>query len=631
MSIHHLICLFMFFSLSSFHVSQAEITTTTQQHFKANINPFTPKASLIRYWNTHVSNKHQIPHFLLSKASPLTPQHYAILNNLLTNNPFSLQSHKFLCSTPNFFCSFDQNRPQLFSSATKDNANFAIYSNKHFGNYGSSRVSGTDSFKNYSNGLNTINDSFKKYSTGSAHHGNQFSNYAENGNVANANFASYGSGATSVSGGFNNYDNSANVPNLRFTTYDSAATDHKLSFSSYGNETNAGTQSFTSYGKRVRGGTSEFTNYAVRTNILQSQFTSYSELGTKATNDSFKFYSSSGNNPQSNFQTYGAGSISGKDSFTSYRNTANVGVDSFQSYAAKSNSGTATFTNYGKSFNLGNDSFKEYGKGSKGHSTFEFKSYDLGRDFKEYNKQGALFSEYRNFTAPSGKIVKKSIEEGKFFRESMLKEGNIMIMPDIKDKMPQRSFLPLTISSKLPFSTIRLTDINQMFQVHEGSATERVILNALRECERNPSIGETKRCVASAEGMIDFALSVLGPSVMVRTTENVNGSSKNVMIGRVFGVNNGKVTKSVSCHQSLYPHLLYYCHSVPKVRVYEVDILDMDTKVKINHGVALCHLDTSAWGPQHGAFLALGSSPGKIEVCHWIFENDMTWTIGSFE
>jgi hypothetical protein len=24
--------------------------------------------------------------------------------------------------------------------------------------------------------------------------------------------------------------------------------------------------------------------------------------------------------------------------------------------------------------------------------------------------------------------------------------------------------------------------------------------------------------------------------------------------------------------------------------------------------------------------VALGSGPGHIEVCHWIFENDMTWT-----
>ncbi|KAH0668977.1 hypothetical protein KY289_023470 [Solanum tuberosum] len=83
------------------------------------------------------------------------------------------------------------------------------------------------------------------------------------------------------------------------------------------------------------------------------------------------------------------------------------------------------------------------------------------------------------------------------------------------------------------------------------------------------------------------------------------------MIGSVKGINGGKVTKSVSCHQTLYPSLLYYYHSVPKVRVYEADILDLNSKAKINHRVAICHVDTFLWGPKHGAFIVLGSGPGK--------------------
>ncbi|BAT80957.1 hypothetical protein VIGAN_03058700 [Vigna angularis var. angularis] len=153
-------------------------------------------------------------------------------------------------------------------------------------------------------------------------------------------------------------------------------------------------------------------------------------------------------------------------------------------------------------------------------------------------------------------------------------------------------------------------------------------MDSVSECERAPSQGETKRCVGSIEDMVDFATGVLGSNVVVRTTENVKGSKGNVMVGRVNGIHGGRVTESVSCHQSLFPYLLYYCHSVPKVRVYEADLLDPKSKAKINRGVAICHLDTSSWSPSHGAFLALGSGPGQIEVCHWIFENDMTWSIG---
>ncbi|XP_047174019.1 polygalacturonase 1 beta-like protein 2 [Vigna umbellata] len=618
MNVHFFCCFFL--SLSSFHVSLAT---------RERINPFSPKASLIRYWNTRVTNRPPIPHFLLAKASPLTPQHYAILNKLLNEKPklYIPKLHQSLCSSPNLFCSFDDASNTHRLQRKNDDANFAVYNNKHFANYGSSKVDGVDSFKNYSNGLNANNDAFRRYSDSSTRRAEQFKNYADNGNVANTNFTSYGSAAAQSSSDFNNYDKTVNVPNLGFTTYDSGSSNHKLSFASYGNETNSGSQSFSSYGKRVIGGTSEFTNYASDANILQSHFNNYGDFSAGAANDSFKSYSFNGNNPRNDFKTYGAGSTgSAAENFISYRNRANVGDDSFQSYAARSKSGTATFANYGMSFNVGNDSFAEYGKGATGKSSFGFKSYGLGRAFKVYNKDGASFSGYRNFSATSGRVVNKRVEQGKFFRESMMKEGNVILMPDIRDKMPARSFLPLTIASKLPFSSARIDEMRVLFDVQEGSFTERVIVNALGECEREPSRGETKRCIASAEEMIEFAASVMGPSAVVRTTENVNGSGSSVMIGKVYPVEGGKVTKSVSCHQSLYPYLLYYCHSVPQVRVYEADILKVETKEKMNHGVAICHLDTSAWGPEHGAFLALGSGPGKIEVCHWIFENDMTWT-----
>ncbi|MCH91201.1 polygalacturonase non-catalytic protein [Trifolium medium] len=155
---------------------------------------------------------------------------------------------------------------------------------------------------------------------------------------------------------------------------------------------------------------------------------------------------------------------------------------------------------------------------------------------------------------------------------------------------------------------------------------DKVIVESLNECKKAPSKGETKRCVGSLEDMIDFATSVLGHNVTVRSTESANGSGKNVMVGKVKDVNGGNVIESVSCHQNLFPYLLYYCHSVPNVRLYEADLLDPESKVKINHGVAICHLDTTAWNPNHSAFMALGSGPGQIEVCHWIFENEMSWT-----
>ncbi|KAL5747224.1 hypothetical protein ACOSP7_024224 [Xanthoceras sorbifolium] len=622
---------FLILSFSSSNVYSKEITTQTGQSATFRDNPFTAKASLVRYWNKHISSAVPKPPFLLSKASPLNAVHLARLTKLATQKSLSSNLQAF-CSLANLICSFDSSKPD-HGDATKqgsDDANFAVYSSKSFASYGQSRLGGVDSFKNYSDGINTPNDSFKKYSRGATGHSEDFTSYAKDGNVVGENFTSYGSNANGGSGEFRNYGDRVNVPTLRFASYDSDGNNHKLGFSSYSSETNSGAESFISYGKNGNAGPTEFTTYADDSNTIGSTFTGYGESGNAA-NDTFKGYGDKGNNPHNNFKGYDAGANSAISSFSSYRDGANVGEDSFQSYARNANSGQVSFASYGKTFNIGNDTFKEYGKGSVGQTTVGFKSYDKGRTFKDYINKGVTFAGYNNITSPtssldSGISVNRWVEPGKFFRESMLKQGNVMVMPDIRDKMPKRSFLPRAILSKLPFSTSNLAQVKEIFRARDNSSMERVIINALTECERAPSRDETKRCVGSIEDMIDFTTSVLGHNVAARTTQNVNGSKHRIVIGSVKGINGGDVTKSVSCHQSLYPYLLYYCHSVPKVRVYEADILDVESKEKINHGVAICHIDTSAWSPGHGAFVALGSSPGKIEVCHWIFENDMTWT-----
>ena len=253
-------------------------------------------------------------------------------------------------------------------------------------------------------------------------------------------------------------------------------------------------------------------------------------------------------------------------------------------------------------------------------STFAKKDF-VNAVQKKYNQKKYLQKNY------GGEFTKQRVEPGIFFRESMLKKGKVMPMPDINDKLPERSFLPRSISSKQPFSTLKVTELKHFFHAGDNSTMETMIVKSLSECKGAPNPGETKRCVSSAEDMIDFAVSVLGRNIDILTTKNANGSKQNIMIGSIERINGGKVTNSVTCHQSLFPYLLYYCHSVPKVRVYQVDILDPNFKTKINNGAAICHMNTSDWSPTHEAFLALGSTLGRIEVCHWIFQNDLTWTV----
>ncbi|OAY34550.1 polygalacturonase 1 beta-like protein 3 [Manihot esculenta] len=628
MQAHPFSPLFLFFLCFPFLLN---VSLAGARVLLAGDSPFTPKAYLIRYWDKEIHSNLPKSTFILSKASPLNAVDAATFTKLASQNALSTKFPAF-CSSAKLFCF-----PDLAPSLDKHdgNSNFAVYFDKNFTNYGTDSVNGVDSFKNYSDGENIPVNSFRRYGRDSIDHNEKFSAYGPDGNVVDQSFNTYGAHSSGGAGEFKEYNDQVNVPDLRFASYSDHGNRKAQKFSSYTGDTNSGSESFTSYGKNGVATPNEFTSYADDSNVIGSEFTNYGEDSNGA-NNTFKSYGSNGNVPENNFKNYGAEGTVSVDSFTSYREESNVGDDSFQSYAKKSSAGAAYFKNYGQSFNEGSDTFTGYGEGAN-EPKVGFKIYGENSTFKEYaDKKTTSFSDYRKQSSAtasdektaktaSGSLVNKWIEPGKFFRESELKKGNVMPMPDIRDKMPKRSFLPRTITSKLPFSTSNIASLKETFHAADNSTMEKIIKDALEECERAPTPGETKRCVGSAEDLIDFATSVLGRNVVVRTTANVNGSKKKIMIGSIKGINGGKVTKSVSCHQSLFPYLLYYCHSVPKVRVYEADILDPNSKAKINHGVAICHLDTSVWSPSHGAFLALGSGPGKIEVCHWIFENDMTW------
>lgn len=595
----------------------------------AGDDPLTPKASLIRYWKKQISNDLPKPWFLLNKASPLTAVQSATFSKLADQNALSTHLPSF-CASANLLCF-----PDLTPSLEKHGSQFSfkMYNDRNFTNYATGGLGGTGSFKNYSDHENVPLDSFRRYSRDSVGQKDQFSNYAPDTNVADQSFTTYGAHATGGSGDFKSYAFGINVPNLKFNSYSDDVNGRQQKFTTYSDNANAGDQGFTSYGKNGNGAVNEFTSYGKDSNVIGSTFTGYGQTANGA-EDKFTSYAFDGNNPKNNFRNYGAGGNAAEDKFTSYRDQSNVGDDTFTSYAKDSNAAKVDFENYGKSFNEGTDTFTGYAKGTAVNHEVGFTTYGVNNTFKDYAKTGVSFKQYLNDSSfvklnaeKNGKGVNKWVEPGKFFREKMLKTGSVMPMPDIKDKMPKRSFLPRVISSKLPFSVSKIGELQKIFHADENSTMGGLMADTLAECERKPSRGETKRCVGSVEDMIDFATSVLGRNVAVRTTESTEGSKRNVMIGSVKGINGGKVTKSVSCHQSLYPYLLYYCHSVPKVRVYEADLLDPKTKSKINHGIAICHVDTSDWSATHGAFLALGSAPGKIEVCHWIFENDMNWAM----
>ncbi|XP_043694893.1 polygalacturonase non-catalytic subunit AroGP2-like [Telopea speciosissima] len=210
-----------------------------------------------------------------------------------------------------------------------------------------------------------------------------------------------------------------------------------------------------------------------------------------------------------------------------------------------------------------------------------------------------------------------------YFRESMVKEGSFMPVPDLRDPMSYKSFLPRRLASKIPFSFAQIKELKKLFGVVDESNMEEYIQNSLKICEMSPIRGEQRECATSVEDLIDFVVKKLGHNVRVWSTESIEGSYENVTIGAVKVIHGNLFEPPIICHSLPFLFQVYYCHVFQKVKVYAVDI---HARKKVNHAIMACHYDTSAWSPNHLAFKLLGFGPDLIEVCHWMNENGVIWT-----
>lgn len=589
--------------------------------------PFAAKASLLRFWRRVLPNA-RLPPLLLEKASPLNATSVAVFAGYIANHTLSDHIASF-CTAADLLCT-RRIAVNGVKYGVKEDADFESYHGKEFKGY---KVAASDSFKNYSDGDNVVKDDFKGYGRDVNAGSQDFANYAPQTNVEEEGFTTYGSGGSAGNTDFSSYGSNSNVPDHHFKNYGTDSNAAIQDFSSYADNSNVIKNDFATYGKDANGILTGFTSYAENSNVITNSFKGYSEGGNGPL-DRFTSYADNGNVPRNEFESYGANGNGALQTFTTYADGANVPQDVFKSYGKGANTPLLTFTNYGNSSNTQQDEFKQYGKASN-TPDITFTSYARNTQFKEYDKNGTgmTFSSYTasnsNSTSTStasnsnSSAIIRQVEPGKFFREKLLVQGSSLPLPNLKDYMPRRSFLPRSLADKLlpSFSSQRLGEVVRMFRIPENSSMVGMMAKTLKECERPAVKGEIKKCVTSIEGMAEFAVGILGGAkVEVLSTASTAGSGERVKVGEV----GGRVTRSVSCHQSMFPYLVYYCHLVPKVKVYQAALYSHDSH-KINDGVAICHLDTTEWSAGHAAFVALGHQPGQIEVCHWIFQNDLIW------
>ncbi|KAH9325368.1 hypothetical protein KI387_005546 [Taxus chinensis] len=573
-------------------------------------HPFAAKASLLRFWRRTLPDV-RLPAFLLEKASPLNATSVALFSLYLRNHTLSDHIASF-CAAADLICT--RRAVAQDEKAVAGPSDFQSYHGKEFKQY----KADDNTFKNYSDNDNVVKDGFKGYGPDSNAGFQTFKYYAPGSNVVDEGFANYGAGSRAGNSDFTSYSKQTNVPVNHFKNYGNDSNGANQNFQSYADQSNVINNEFSTYGKDAKGIVTGFTSYAESSNVITNDFKGY-DKGGNGDRERFTTYADDGKAVRNEFQSYAASGNASSETFTNYASGPDQPQNVFKSYGKDSNSTLLGFTNYGENVPGGLNEFTEYAKDSN-DPTVSFGSYAQNSKFKAYAKTGVTFSDYTTTTATSNAT---GVEPGKFFRENLLVPGKTLPMPDLRDYMPKRSFLPGSLADKLPFSTQNLTELMKTFRIPENSTMSSTMARTLRECERAAVKGEIKKCVTSVEGMAAFAVSVLGSKVEVLTTESTAGSGESVFVGTVSGKDGGKVTRSVSCHQSLFPFLVYYCHSVPMVKVYEAALLSVKEKKKINEGIAICHLDTTQWSAKHAAFVSLGHKPGQIEVCHWIFQNDL--------
>ncbi|XP_068318102.1 BURP domain protein RD22-like [Pyrus communis] len=205
-----------------------------------------------------------------------------------------------------------------------------------------------------------------------------------------------------------------------------------------------------------------------------------------------------------------------------------------------------------------------------------------------------------------------------FFLEKDMRPGTTMNLNFTRNSNTA-NFLPRKTAELIPFSSNELPEIFNQFSVKSESVEANIIKQTIEECEAAGIRGEEKYCATSLESMIDFTTSKLGRNVQAFSTAVLEkgGTMSIISVKKLAG------DKAVVCHKQNYPYAVFYCHATKPTRAYVVPLRGSDgVKAK---AVAICHVDTSEWDPQHLAFQVLKVKPGTIPICHFLPSDHVVW------
>eukprot|EP01018_Ginkgo_biloba_P034253 Gb_24161 [translate_table: standard] len=243
---------------------------------------------------------------------------------------------------------------------------------------------------------------------------------------------------------------------------------------------------------------------------------------------------------------------------------------------------------------------------------------------------GTFYSQHLRWSNVNGAIknvpntyFNSDYKSSEFFRVKKLVKGGKMKIAGITNHVWKRPFLPRDLSSQLPFSTKQLPELLTLLKIDSTSSMAQMMASTLDECEALRK-NEKKKCATSVEDMVDYATQLLGPQLsIVETTGPAKlAEGKTVTLVDV-SLRSSEEDEAMGCHDIPFPYSVYYCHSIPKTKSYQVTWKGANNELV--RAAAVCHMDTTDFDPAHPSFALLNTKPGEGEICHWLYNGNFIW------
>ncbi|XP_008236869.1 PREDICTED: BURP domain-containing protein 9-like [Prunus mume] len=213
-----------------------------------------------------------------------------------------------------------------------------------------------------------------------------------------------------------------------------------------------------------------------------------------------------------------------------------------------------------------------------------------------------------------------------FFTFDDLYKGKIM--PLNFPKQEHSRFLPKEVADSIPFSMPQLPHLLQLFSIPQDSRDAKHMAYALEQCEMKPITGETKFCATSLESMTEFVTKIIGSGVSFNILSTTHPTTSTAITQSYTILEEPKevlASKMVFCHPMAYPYSVFFCHNFEKDTKFFKVSLEGENEDKVE-AMAVCHMDTSDWDPNHSLFGLLGIKAGASSpVCHFFPENHLVW------